>query len=87
MYTLPNKVIFLILSLLNIKNLVEMELLNKFLKTFIRLSYWNHTIRLKSDKNIKYVLKNYNFSKFVIFTLNMTNKLAKRLGRVHSLDL
>lgn len=42
----------------------KIQKINKYFYNIIRSSVWNHTIRIKDEKKIEYVLKNYHFKKY-----------------------
>src|ERR1700733_10405419 len=71
-----------------IKKLIEMEQLSTLYRDIIRKNNLSHlTITLRRVKNIKYVIKHYNFIKYDFNSSNITDKSVKLLGNCHTLDL
>src|SRR3984885_14938426 len=77
-----------ILLYLPLKKLIEMEQLSTLYRDIIRKNNLSHlTIILKRVKNIKYVIKHYNFIKYDFNNSNITDKSVKLLRNCHTLDL
>src|ERR1700733_10307970 len=77
-----------ILLYLPLKKLIEMEQLSTLYRDIIRKNNSSHlTITLRRVKNIKYVIKHYNFIKYDFNNSNITDKTVKFLGNCHTLDL
>src|SRR5580692_3564301 len=77
-----------ILLYLPLKKLIEMEQLSTLYKDIIRKNNLSHlTITLRRVKNIKYVIKHYNFIKYDFNNSNITDKTVKFLGKCHTLHL
>src|SRR3984885_2114950 len=77
-----------ILLYLPLKKLIEMEQLSTLYRDIIRKNNSSHlTITLRRGKNIKYVIKHYNFIKYDFNNSNITDKSVKLLGNCHTLDL
>src|SRR5580692_171477 len=75
-----------ILLYLPLKKLIEMEQLSTLYKDIIRKNNLSHlTITLRRVKNIKYVIKHYNFIKYDFNNSNITDKTVKFLGKCHTL--
>src|ERR1700733_2589640 len=77
-----------ILLYLPLKKLIEMEQLSTLYRDIIRKNNLSHLIiTLRRVKNIKYVIKHYNFIKYDFNNSNITDKTVKFLGKCHTLDL
>src|SRR3984885_12247068 len=85
---ITNYIIMDILLYLPLKKLIEMEQLSTLYRDIIRKNNLSHLIiTLRRVKNIKYVIKHYNFIKYDFNGSNITNKTVKLLGNCHTLDL
>src|SRR3984885_4100892 len=77
-----------ILLYLPLKKLIEMEQLSTLYRDIIRKNNLSHlTITSRRVKNIKYVIKHYNFIKYDFNNRNITDESVKLLGNCHTLDL
>ena len=85
---LPIEILFEFFKYISLKELINLEKLNKNFLNLIRKTYWNHFIvKIQNIESIDFVINNYNFTKYDFSGSKITNDHVKLLGNCHTLNL
>ncbi|XWV25521.1 putative ankyrin repeat protein [Tupanvirus deep ocean] len=87
MDTLYHDVMGLIFGYLPLKNIIELELVCKKFRKFIRSHLWNMKVRLYKIKNIEHVVNNYNFLHYDFSYSLIDDSIVEKLGYCRTLNL
>ena len=85
---IPREIIVEIFQRLELKELIKLTYVNKYIMQIIRKVKWDHFIvRLLNVEKIKLVLENYNFMKYDFSYTKITDDIVKELKNCHTLYL
>ena len=72
---------------LNLKELIQLSLINTKIKTLVRTYPWDHLLIPLRPNNTKYIIATYYFQKYSFINSLIPSELLHILGNCNSLDL